>query len=145
MGVPYESKFELGHIYQRQNTETGSKVVEGLLMLKDVTLNYLDTGYFKVRTTPHYTTMHTAELDTGSLRMTDEVYGETSSFEFTGVILATITATLGKITVSSGSYLFPVMAKNEDMEIEVINDSYLPSTFTSLVWIGEFNVRGQKS
>lgn len=145
VGVPYESKFELGHIYQRQNTETGSKVVEGLLMLKDVTLNYLDTGYFKVRTTPHYTTMHTAELDTGSLRMTDEVYGETSSFEFTGVILATITATLGKITVSSGSYLFPVMAKNEDMEIEVINDSYLPSTFTSLVWIGEFNVRGQKS
>lgn len=145
VGFPYTSKFELGNIYQRQTTEAGTKVVEGLLMLKDITLNYLDTGYFRVKTTPHYTTMHTSELDTGTLRMTDEIYGESSSFEFTGVILATISATLGKISVSSGSFLFPVMAKNEDMDIEVINDSYLPSTFTSLVWIGDFNVRGQKS
>lgn len=143
VGFPYNSNFQLGNIYQRQSTETGVKVVEGLLMLKDITLNYLNTGYFRVKTTPHYTTMHTSELDTGVLRMTDEVYGESSSFEFTGVILATISATLGKISVSNGSYLFPVMAKNEDMDIEIINDSYLPSTFTSLVWIGDFNVRGQ--
>lgn len=143
VGFPYESKFKLGNIYQRQETNTGMRVIEGLLMLKDITLNYLNTGYFKVVTTPHYTTMHTSELDTGTLRMTDEIYGESSSFEFTGVILATISATLGKISVSDGSFLFPVMAKNEDMDIKVINDSYLPSTFTSLVWIGDFNIRGK--
>jgi hypothetical protein len=143
VGFPFESKFQLGNIYQRQTTETGTKVIEGLLMLKDITLNYLNTGYFKVITTPHYTTMHTSNLDTGTLRMVDEVYGESSSFEFTGVILATISATLGKVSVSNGSFLFPVMAKNEDMDIEVVNDSYLPSTFTSLVWIGDFNIRGK--
>lgn len=145
VGNTFESRFQLGNIYQRESTDTGVKVVEGLLMLKDVTLNYLDTGYFKVITTPHYTTMQTAELDTGTLRMTDETYGESSSFEFTGVILATVSATLGKISVSDGSFLFPVMAKNEDMDIEVVNDSYLPSTFTSLVWIGDFNVRGKNN
>lgn len=145
VGNTFESSFQLGNIYQRQATDTGVKVVEGLLMLKDVTLNYLNTGYFKVITTPHYTTMQTAELDTGTLRMIDETYGESSSFEFTGVILATVSATLGKISVSDGSFLFPVMAKNEDMDIEVVNDSYLPSTFTSLVWIGDFNVRGKNN
>lgn len=145
VGFTFNSKFQLGTIFQRKESETGSKVVEGLLMLKDIALNYLDSGYFRVKTTPHYTTMHTSELDFGVLRMTDEVYGESSTFEFTGVILATISATLGKISVSNGSFLFPVMAKNEDMDIEVINDSYLPSTFTSLVWIGDFNVRGQNT
>ena len=143
VGFPFNSSFQMGNIYQRQTTETGVKVVEGLLMLKDVTLNYLNTGYFRVITTPHFTTMQKSELDWGTLRMTDETYGESSSFEFTGVILATVSATLGKITVSNGSFLFPIMAKNEDMDIEIVNDSYLPSTFTSVVWIGDFNVRGQ--
>ena len=96
-------------------------------MLKDLNLNYLDSGYFNVKVKPKYTTMQ----------------GYSNDYTFTGVIAATASALLGKITVSSGSFLFPVMAKNEDVDIEIKNDSYLPSTFTSLVWLGDFNVRGQ--
>ena len=93
-------------------------------MLRDINLSYAETGYFKVAVIPKYTTQITSE------------------FEFTGMISGTDGATLGKVTVSNGTFLIPIISKNEEVTIQVKNDSYLPSCFLSLEWLGDFNIRG---
>lgn len=126
VGNTYKSLWELGTIYKRQQTSSGaSKVIEGLLMLGDIDLTYLNSCEFKVRVTPAYTSQ------------------TASTYSYSGIVAGTSSALLGKVTPHSDSFLVPIMARNEDVKIEVINDGYLPCCFVSLTWLGEFNIRGQ--
>lgn len=126
VGNTFESKWELPTIYYRQQMSNGtSKVRDGILMLRDINISYADTGYFKILVKPKYTTQITSE------------------FEFTGMIEGTDTATLGQISVSNGTFLLPVIARNEEVTITVTNNSYLPSCFLSMEWLGDFNIRGE--
>ena len=101
------------------------KVVEGILMLKDINLSYADSSYFKVNLIPTYST------------------AISSTLEFTGIIDGTVSATMNKITPYSSTFLIPVISRNNEIDIEIINDSYLPSCFLSLEWLGEFIIRGK--
>ena len=126
VGNPYESKWKLSSIYKRQTTQSGAmKVVEGILMLKDINLSYADSSYFKVNLIPAYST------------------AISSTLEFTGIIDGTVSATMNKITPYSSTFLIPVISRNNEIDIEIINDSYLPSCFLSLEWLGEFIIRGK--
>jgi hypothetical protein len=125
IGNPYESKWLLSSIYKRQTTQSGMRVVEGILMLKDINLSYADTSYFRVNLKPTYSTSITTTL------------------EFTGIVDGTISATMNQITPYSSTFLIPVISKNNEIDIEVINDSYLPSCFLSLEWLGDFIIRGK--
>lgn len=125
-GNTFKSLWEMPLIFVRQQTQNGGlKVKEGILMLRDINLCYAETGYFRIKVTPAYNTNITSE------------------FEFTGKISGMKSATLGQINVSDGTFLLPVIAKNDEIKIEVINDGYLPSCFLSLEWLGDFNIRGQ--
>jgi hypothetical protein len=126
IGFTYTSLWEMGNIYVRETTSSGgSRVTEGILMLGDINLTYLDSSEFRVVTTPPYSSQ------------------QPSVYKFTGILTGTIAATLGQMTPHSGTFLIPVMANNEDIKIEIISDGYLPCNFVSLVWIGEFNIRGK--
>lgn len=127
VGNCYESYFELPTIYYRTQTQSGtSKVQEGILMLRDISLTYNNTGFFKVLVQQKYTSSITSE------------------FVFSGVILGTETSQLNKMPVSDGVFLIPVIARNEDIDtIKIINDSHLPSCFTTLDWLGDFVIRGR--
>ena len=126
VGNTFESKWELPKIYLREQLSNGTtKVKEGLLMLRDINLSYAETGHFKINVASKYTTQISSE------------------FEFTGMICGTDTSTLGQIAVSDGTFLLPVISRNEDVNITVTNNSYLPSCFLSMEWLGDFNIRGQ--
>ncbi len=125
VGNTFTSTWKMPLVYYRQQTQNGTKVVEGILMLRDINLCYAETGYFKIKVTPEYNTNITSE------------------FEFTGKVVGMKSATIGQIDVSDGTFLLPVIARNEEINIEVTNDSYLPSCFLSLEWLGDFIIRGQ--
>ena len=126
VGNTFESTWELPKMYYREQLTNGTtKVKEGILMLRDINLSYTETGYFKINVIPKYTTQIA------------------SQFEFTGMICGTDKATLGKITISNGTFLLPIISKNEDIDIIISNDSYLPSCFLSLEWLGDFNISGK--
>jgi hypothetical protein len=126
IGNAYTSTWTMGKIYLRQQSSNGSsKVKEGILMLRDINIGYTNTGYFKIKVTPKYDTQITSE------------------FEFTGKIIGMKSSTLEQIPVSDGTFLLPVISNNEDVEIEVTNNSYLPSCFLSLEWLGDFIIRGE--
>lgn len=126
VGNTFNSFWEMSLIFVRQQTQNGGiKVREGILMLRDINLCYAETGYFRIKVTPTYDTNITSE------------------FEFTGKVTGMKSATLGQINISDGTFLLPVIAKNDEIKIEVINDGYMPNCFLSLEWLGDFNIRGQ--
>lgn len=126
VGNTFKSLWQMPTIFLRQQTSNGGlKVKEGILMLRDINICYAETGYFRIVVTPKYST------------------NISSTFEFTGKIIGMKSATLGQIEVSDGTFLLPVIAKNDEVTIEVINDGYMPSCFLSLEWLGDFNIRGQ--
>lgn len=126
IGLPYVSQWDLGTIYKKQQNQTGgSQTVEGILMLKDLELAYSDSGYFDVAVEPLYTVQ------------------EPSHYICTCTALGTDSAITGKISINSDLFLIPVLAKNDEVNIKITNDSYLPSTFNSITWLGELNIRGK--
>ena len=126
VGMVYKSEWHLPHIYvRRQSSQGTSKVQEGILMVRDINLTYADTGYFEVKVIPKYTT----QIE--------------SSFIFTGMICGLDSATLGKIPIESGTFIIPVISRNEEVEIVIENDSYLPNCFLSMEWLGDFTYRGR--
>ena len=125
-GNTFNSIWEMPVIYARQQTANGGlKVREGTLMLRDINLCYINTGYFRVEITPQYST------------------NISSTFEFTGKILGMNSSTINQLNISSGTFLIPVIAKNEDISINIINDGYMPSCFLSLEWLGDYSNRGR--
>lgn len=126
IGLPYISQWQLGTIYKKQQTQSGgSQTVEGVLMLKDLELAYSDSGYFDIQVEPLYTVQ------------------EPSHYVCTCTDLGTNSAILGKVSIDSGLFLIPILAKNDEVNILMTNDSYLPSTFSSITWLGELNIRGK--
>ena len=128
IGIPYESYWKMGTIYKKRATQAGgSQTVEGLLMLKDIEIAYTNTGFF--------------EVDTKHLYLKQNPTNYTCACTSTN--LGTNSAMIGETSIESGVFLFPVLAKNEEVEIVIRNNSYLPSIFSSLHWLGDLNVRGQ--
>lgn len=126
IGEIYTSYWHMGTIYKKQTTQSGgSQTIEGILMLKDLELVYSNSGYFDVKLEPLYTVQ------------------APSHFICTCIDLGTNSAVLGKVNIDSGTFLIPVLAKNDEIIISMTNNSYLPSTFSSITWLGELNIRGK--
>lgn len=126
VGNTYEALWQLASVYLRQQSVNGGiKVKEGILMLRDINFSYIDTGYFRIEVSPKYDT------------------NISSVFEFTGKISGMKSASINHLNVSSGTFLLPVIARNEEVVITVINDGYMPSCFLSLEWLGDYTVRGR--
>jgi hypothetical protein len=126
VGTPYNSYWKFGTIYKKQATQSGgSRTIEGILMLKDLELSYADAGYFDVQVEPMY------------------IAQDSSHYTCTCTNLGTYSAILGKVSIESGLFLIPVLAKNDEVIISITNDSYLPSTFNSITWLGELITRGK--
>ena len=126
VGLPYVSFWKMGTIYKKQATQSGgSQTVEGVLMLKDLELAYADSGYFDIQVQPLY------------------IAQDPSHYTCTCTTLGTNSAELGKISIDIGLFLIPILAKNDEVVVSITNDSYLPSTFSSITWLGELNIRGK--
>lgn len=126
VGNVFDSIWQPPTIYVRFAQGGNVKVMEGILMLRDINLAYSESGHFEVTVTPKYTTHIT------------------SKFKFTGKITGLPSATLGQTPVESGTFLIPVIAKNDEIAISVENNSYLPSCYLSMEWIGDYVQRGGK-
>jgi hypothetical protein len=79
------------------------------MMIRNGSLYYDNTSYFKVKVTPKF-------RDTYENIFTPDVVGS---------------STIGALSLDSGFYRFPVFTKPQDTTITIENESALPSTFQS--------------
>lgn len=92
----------------------------GRLQLRNLSVNFADTGYFKA----------VVETDGRS----------PFEYAFTGKILGTPSATIGTVKIQTGNFRFPIMARNLGCKISFKSDNPLPLSILSIDWEG-FYVR----
>lgn len=121
-GVPFVRSFTFSPVYSRQQnprTPYSQTVVvqEGRLQLLKWTLGYTDTSNFTFTVTPP---------------------GRAAKpTVFTGRTLSTVEgANFGQVPVLTGKITFPIYSRADLVDITVSNDTWLPSAFTSVEWLG---------
>jgi hypothetical protein len=121
-GQNYKMTYRFSQQYVKDQNQVA--LTNGKLKLRRFYIDYRDSGYFTVEVQPQAR--------------------DTYTYKFTGKSLGVSSATLGLPSIRSGTYTFPVLTSNEGVRIDIINDSYLPSSFQSAGWDAEFVTFGRR-
>jgi hypothetical protein len=126
IGQQYALRYTFSHQFLKESSQNGSQsaIIAERLQMRTWTLVFEDTGFFSVAVTPKYR--------------------DTFLYKFTGTILGAGNNTIGSLTLADGEFTFLVQSKNDQVTIEVINDTFLPSHFLSVEWEAHYNRRSQK-
>lgn len=115
LGVPYEFKFTYSTFFIKQSTQTGTDTIPNdRLQLRFLLINYDRTGEFEVivkaigKSDKHY-------------KMTARTVGTRSNL-------------VGIHPLETGEFRVPLMGRNIDTAVTVVNNSPLPSAFNTTVW-----------
>ena len=87
-------------------------------------IKFEDTGFFKVQVTPENR--------------------DTSEHEFTGKFLGAASTAIGQINLESGTFRFPIMSRADKVDIDVKNDTFLPTQLSSAEYEAMFYMRSRR-
>lgn len=126
IGVPYEFRYRFSTFVIKEEAVGGGQMTvgEGRIQLRKVTLLYNDSGYFRVEVTPFRR--------------------DTYTYIFSGRVVGSGKNLIGRVAVEQGKFTFPVAAKNDQVTIELVNDSYLPCFFLSAEWEAFYTIRSRR-
>ena len=68
----------------------------------------------------------------------------TSTKSFTGRNLGSVNNIIGQVSIDDGTFSFPVLAKSDQVDIELESDSFLPCVFQSAEWEGFYMLRSKR-
>ena len=122
IGERYEMVYQTSTPYIRQG-ESNVIVPQGRFQLTYGEIVYTNSSFFVVEVTPKYR--------------------DTYYYPFTGNIVGA-TAQVDVAPVVSGSFRFPVFAKNDEVTITIRNDSPLPCGLTSIDYEATYNTRSRR-
>ena len=130
------SKFIIGEPYlmhyrfsQQRLTEGGAgsntgEIISGRLQLHHFYIKFEDTGFFQVEVTPENR--------------------DTSLHKFTGRLLGAASASIGQINLDTGTFKVPIMSKSDRVNIDVKNNTFLPTLLASAEYEGVFHMRSRR-
>ena len=123
IGEPYEMhyRFSEQRIRDEQGGSNSGEILGGRLQLHHFYIKFEDTGFFKVEVTPEHR--------------------DTSTHKFTGKLLGAASSTIGSINLESGSFKVPVMSRADRVNIDVKNNTFLPTTLASAEYEAMFHMR----
>jgi len=104
--------------------QNGVKVGSGTLIIKQYTVHFDDTGFFRVVIT--------------------DSYGYTASVTYNGRTLGAPTNLIGRPVVLSGAFSAPCKKNADTSKIEINTDSHLPMSLTEIEWIGQWRKKGRR-
>lgn len=125
VGRQYSLKYMLSTITMKTGQAGGGQKsdTEGRLQLRKIAFNYADTGFFDVLVKPHNR--------------------NTYKYRYAGKVLGTETAIIGQPSFDTGRFIVPVMSRNMDTQITIVNDSPIPCSILSADWEGFYVKRSQ--
>ena len=124
IGEPYEMHYRFS---KQRLTEQGAgspEYVGARLQLHHFYIKYEDAGFFKVEVTPENR--------------------DTSIHKFTGRLLGAASAAIGQINLDTGTFKVPIMSKSDRVDIDIKNDTFLPTRLASAEYEGTFHVRSRR-
>ena len=126
IGEPYEMhyRFSQQRLTAGSGGQAGGEFLSGRLQLHHFYIKFEDTGFFKVEVTPDFR--------------------DTSTHNFTGVLLGTGSSTIGTVNLESGLFKVPVMSRADRVNIDVKNNTFLPTTLASAEYEAMFHMRSRR-
>lgn len=122
VGINYNFKIVMSTIMVKQSDNGNTQaLIEGRLQLRQMWFNYADSGYFKV-----------------TVDIKDK---QAYVYEYTSRLLGTRFNILGAMPFTTGSFKFPIQAKNENVNICLETDTPLPVSLVGAGWIGNYQRR----
>ena len=124
IGEPYEMHYRFS---KQRLTEQGAgspEYVGARLQLHHFYIKYEDAGFFKVEVTPDNR--------------------DTSIHKFTGRLLGSASAAIGQINLDTGTFKVPIMSKSDRVDIDVKNNTFLPTRLASAEYEGTFHTRSRR-
>lgn len=122
VGINYNFKIVMSTIMVKQSDNGNTQaLIEGRLQLRQMWFNYADSGYFKV-----------------TVDIKDK---QAYVYEHTSRLLGTRFNILGAMPFTTGSFKFPIQAKNENVNICLETDTPLPVSLVGAGWIGNYQRR----
>ena len=120
--------FEMHYRFSKQRlTEQGAgspEYVGGRLQIHHFYIKYEDAGFFKVEVTPENR--------------------DTSTHKFTGRLLGSGSASIGQINLDTGTFKVPIMSKSDKVDIDIKNNTFLPTRLASAEYEGTFHIRSRR-
>lgn len=124
-GERYSSTYTFSTLMPRKGSEGGgtSGQTSGRVQVRSVSLNYTQTGFFKV-----------------TVEQTGRGKGEKI---FSGRTVGTDSSRPGVLPLVEGSFRVPVLTRNTEATISIESDSFMPCIFTSAEWEGFYTFRSR--
>jgi len=126
IGEPYTMHYRFS---QQRLTEGGAgtnagEIVSGRLQLHHFYIKFEDTGFFQVEVTPENR--------------------DTSTHKFTGRLLGAASSSIGQINLETGTFRVPIMSRADRVDIDVKNDTFLPTQLSSAEYEAMFHIRSRR-
>lgn len=129
VGRQYTFRYRFSKQYVREYVKgQGYSVVavtEGRLQLRHFDVSYQNTGYLRAEVTPVARAMY--------------------SYVFSGRLTGIANNIIGNVVTGSGTFSFPVLSDATTAQLDIVNDTYLPSTILSAEWEGAHYLRSQRT
>ncbi len=119
-GEVFTSSVTLSNLYPRDPNNLRIAITSGRFQLRNISLNYKTTGFFKVEITPEFR--------------------QPVTFQFTGRVVGSGTSKVGVAPVEElGQFRVPVRANSNKVKIRIFNNTEKPFNITSIDYVGYFN------
>ena len=124
VGRKYTFRYVFSPITVKQQAGQATKSdTVGRLQLRNMQINFSETGYFKTLVTP--------------------IGRSTKTYIYSGKTLGLSSATIGQLELDTGKSQFPILAQNTGVDIEINSDAPLPCSFLSADWEGFYVKRSR--
>lgn len=126
IGKPYEFRYRFSTLVIKEDAPGGGQMTvgEGRIQVRKMAILYNEAGYFRAEVTPFRR--------------------ETYRYTFSGRVVGSGKNILGDTSIEQGKFPFPVAAKNDQVTIEIVNDTFLPCFFLSAEWEAFYTIRSQR-
>jgi len=126
IGEPYEMhyRFSSQRLTSGGSGQSGSEFISGRLQLHHFYIKFEDSGFFKVEVTPENR--------------------DTSTHKFTGRLLGSASSSIGQINLETGTFRVPIMSRADRVNIDVKNDTFLPTQLSSAEYEAMFHMRSRR-
>ncbi len=117
-GIPFLRKYRFSTLFNRSQ-DGKQTVISGRLNIKHMTIYYSNAAYFTVE----------VEAEGREKRI----------YPFNSKVIGSAKNKTAVFSLISGRFTVPILSRNDRVTITIVSDSWLPASFTSAEWQGDFN------
>ncbi len=127
IGRKFTFRYTFSKLVVKEEAVGGGQMTVGAgrMQLRRMTMTYNDTGYFRAEVTPFRR--------------------PTFNSVFSGRVTGSGHNVIGQPSLDQGRFRFPISGRNEDIKIEIVNDTPLPCALLSAEWEATFIIRSRRT